>query len=187
MRFEAAYKGWTEKRLSQREAAEILGVCDRTFRRYVHRFEGDGVEGLIDYCLGQASHRRAPVDDVIALTTLYTTRYHGWNWNVQHPSVGTGGVLGLDRDHGRCHQKYHFMPPMFFVEQKGTASSFRGVREVMEQKGLFCSFNSDRGRQGVLTQFGRALKQLSIEQIAAYSPEARGARSACSAPTRNAG
>ena len=79
MRFEEAYKGWTEKPLSQREAAEILGVCDRTFRRYVQRFEGDGVEGLIDYRLGQVSHRRAPVDEVIALTTLYTTRYSGWN------------------------------------------------------------------------------------------------------------
>ena len=79
MRFEEAYKGWTEKPLSQREAAEILGVCDCTFRRYVQRFEGDGVEGLIDYRLGQVSHRRAPVDEVIALTTLYTTRYSGWN------------------------------------------------------------------------------------------------------------
>jgi len=79
MRFEEAYKGWTEKRLSQSEAAEILGVCDRTFRRYVQRFEGDGIEGLIDYRLHQVSQRRAPVDEVIALTTLYTTRYSGWN------------------------------------------------------------------------------------------------------------
>ncbi len=79
MRFEEAYKGWTEKRLGQSEAAEILGVCDRTFRRYVQRFEGDGIEGLIDYRLHQVSQRRAPVDEVIALTTLYTTRYGGWN------------------------------------------------------------------------------------------------------------
>jgi len=33
MRFEEAYDVWTEKRLSQEEAARILGVCDRTFRR----------------------------------------------------------------------------------------------------------------------------------------------------------
>lgn len=238
MRFEEAYKGWTQKRLSQREAAEILGVCDRTFRRYVHRFEGDGVEGLIDYRLGQASHRRAPVDDVIALTTLYTTRYHGWNvrhFYERYQQDGGGrsytwvkgalqkaGVVKRGKGKG-AHRKrrarralpgmmihqdgstHQWVPgvywdlivtmddatnehySMFFVEQEGTASSFRGVREVMEQKGLFCSFYSDRGSHYWttpevggkvdkinLTQFGRALKQLGIEQIAAYSPEARG-------------
>ena len=65
MRFEGAYKGWTEKRLSQREAVEILGVCDRTFRRYVQRFEGDGVEGLIDYRLGQVSRKRPAAPPVV--------------------------------------------------------------------------------------------------------------------------
>lgn len=76
---------------------------------------------------------------------------------------------------------------MFFVDQEGTASSFRGVREVIEQRGLFCSFYSDRGShywytpkanekvdKHKPTQFGRALGQLGIEMIAAYSPEARG-------------
>ncbi len=76
---------------------------------------------------------------------------------------------------------------MFFVEQEGTYSSFRGVQEVIEAKGLFCSFYSDRGShywntpeaggkvdKFNLTQFGRALKKLGIEMIAAYSPEARG-------------
>ncbi len=238
MRFEEAYKGWTEKRLSQREAAEILGVCDRTFRRYVQRFEGDGVEGLIDYRLGQVSHRRAPVDEVIALTTLYTTRYSGWNTRHFHERYQQGGGKrsytwvksalqkegAVKRGQGKgkhrkqrarralpgmmIHQDgstHQWVPgvywdlivtmddatnvhySMFFVEQEGTASSFRGVREVIEQNGLFCSFYSDRGShywttpaaggkvdKVNLTQVGRALKQLGIEQIAAYSPEARG-------------
>ena len=34
---------------------------------------------------------------------------------------------------------------MFFVEEEGTASSFSGVKEVIERKGLFCSFYTDRG------------------------------------------
>jgi hypothetical protein len=34
MRFEEAYGGWQGRRLTQEEAAEILGVSDRTFRRY---------------------------------------------------------------------------------------------------------------------------------------------------------
>jgi hypothetical protein len=76
---------------------------------------------------------------------------------------------------------------MFFVEEEGTASSFRGVRDVIEAHGLFSSFYSDRGSHywntpeadGKVdrenpTQFGRALRQLGIEMIAAYSPEARG-------------
>jgi DNA-binding XRE family transcriptional regulator len=33
MRFEEAYDVWTERRLTQEEAARMLGVCDRTFRR----------------------------------------------------------------------------------------------------------------------------------------------------------
>ena len=35
MRFEEAYGGWQERRLTQEEAARLLGVCERTFRRYV--------------------------------------------------------------------------------------------------------------------------------------------------------
>ena len=39
MRFEETYGCWTEKRLTQQEAARILGVCARTFRRYIDRYE----------------------------------------------------------------------------------------------------------------------------------------------------
>ena len=76
---------------------------------------------------------------------------------------------------------------MFFVEEEGTQSSFRGVREVIEARGLFSAFYSDRGShywttpeaggkvdKVNLTQFGRAMKHLGIHMIAAYSPEARG-------------
>ena len=65
--------------LTQEEAATLLGVCDRTFRRYLLRYEDDGMEGLIDKRLGQISHRRAPVDEVMALTDLYSNRYCGFN------------------------------------------------------------------------------------------------------------
>jgi len=74
-----------------------------------------------------------------------------------------------------------------FVAQEGTWSSFQGIKELIESKGLFCSFYTDRGshywltdkvggkvNKNILTQFGRAMKQLGIEMIAAYSPEARG-------------
>jgi transposase len=73
------------------------------------------------------------------------------------------------------------------VEQEGAVSSFLGLIETIAAKGLFCSLCTDRGSpyfytpeaggkvaNGVLTQIGRALAQLGIEPIPAYSPEARG-------------
>ena len=76
---------------------------------------------------------------------------------------------------------------MFFVEEEGTASSFQGMREVIERRGLPSSLYTDRGSHywhtpeagGKVdrdnpTQFGRAMRQLGVEMIPAYSPEARG-------------
>jgi hypothetical protein len=75
----------------------------------------------------------------------------------------------------------------FLVAEEGTQSSFRGLREVIGHQGLFCALYTDRGShyfhtpkadepvdQARLTQVGRALAQLGIEHIPAYSPEARG-------------
>ena len=75
----------------------------------------------------------------------------------------------------------------FFVEEEGTLSSFRGLREVIETTGLFSSLYTDRGShywhtekaggkvdKTRLTQVHRALQQLGIILIPAYSPEARG-------------
>ena len=62
-----------------------------------------------------------------------------------------------------------------------------GLREVIEQKGLFCALYSDRGSHFFvtrkagekvdphrLTQVGRAMKELGVQMIPAYSPQARG-------------
>jgi len=79
MRFEEVYLGWKESRLTQETAALILGVSDRTFRRYIDRYKDEGLEGLLDKRLTQASYRRAPVDEVMAVTDLYNSGYRGWN------------------------------------------------------------------------------------------------------------
>ena len=79
MRFEEAYAGWQEKRLTQEDAARLLGVCDRTFRRQVGRYEADGMDGLIDKRLAQISHKRVPVDEVMGLVDLYRREHPGWN------------------------------------------------------------------------------------------------------------
>lgn len=75
----------------------------------------------------------------------------------------------------------------FLVEEEGTASSFRGLAETIAKKGLFSALYTDRGShyfvtpkaggkvaKDQLTQVGRALRQLGIEHIPSYSPEARG-------------
>lgn len=79
MRFEEVYGNWRKRRLTQEEAALILGVSERTFRRYIDRYEEDGLEGLVDKRITQISHRRAPVDEVMALLELYKSRHQGWN------------------------------------------------------------------------------------------------------------
>lgn len=79
MRFKEAYGDWQQDRLTQEEAALILGVSDRTFRRYIDRYEESGFEGIADKRLTQTSHRRAPVDEVMALVDLYSSHHLGWN------------------------------------------------------------------------------------------------------------
>ena len=70
MKFEEAYYGWTE-------AARLFGVCERTFRRYIDRYEEEGLDGLIDKQLEQSSHRRAPAEEIVALTERYRKRHLG--------------------------------------------------------------------------------------------------------------
>ena len=238
MRFEEAYYGWSEGRLTQEEAARILGVCDRTFRRYMYRYEEGGLEGLLDKRLVQASFRRAPVDEVIAVSDLYRRRHRGWK--VKHfyswyqrdggqrsytwvkNTLQTAGLVSRSRKRG-THRKRRERAPipgmmlhqdgsnhewvsgkkwdlivtmddansehysMFFVAEEGTVSSFQGIREVIVHHGLFSSLYTDRGShywftpetggkvsKTQLTQVGRAMKNLGIEMMPAYSPEARG-------------
>ena len=236
MRFEEAYGGWQGGRLTQEEAARLLGVCERTFRRYIDRYEDEGLEGLIDKRLNQISHRRAPVDEVMRLVDRYRSRHEGWNakhfyaWYKRDgggrgytwvknrlqeaklvPKAAKRGAHRKRRERSplpgmMVHQDgstHEWVPgqhwdlivtmddatnehySMFFVDEEGTQSSFQGVQEVIETRGLFSAFYSDRGShywttpeaggkvdKVNLTQFGQAMKQLGIGMIAAYSPEA---------------
>jgi len=238
MRFEEAYEKWNVGRLTQAEAAYLLGMCERSFRRYVVRYEAEGLEGLVDRRLEQVSQRRAPVDEVLAVTDRYQRQHVGWNVRHFHSwyrrdgggrsyswvkqRLQAAGLVAVGKAKGKHRRKRerkalpgmmlhqdgsrhewvagqqwdlivtmddatneHYS--MFLVAEEGTASSFRGVGEAIRAKGLFCSFYSDRGShywttaeaggkvdKANLTQFGRALQQLGIEMIAAYSPEARG-------------
>ena len=61
MKFEEVYERSRGRRLSQFEAASVLGVLERTFRRWRDRFEAEGAEGLYDRRLGKVSTRWVPV------------------------------------------------------------------------------------------------------------------------------
>jgi transposase len=73
------------------------------------------------------------------------------------------------------------------VEEESTVTVMAGLKEVVERKGVFCALYSDRGSHFWLTpkvggkvdyqrrtQVGRALQELGVQMIPAYSPQARG-------------
>lgn len=73
------------------------------------------------------------------------------------------------------------------VEEESTRTVMRALRQVVEEQGLFCSLYSDRAShfwltpkagepvdRQALTQVGRAMRELNIQMIPAYSPQARG-------------
>ncbi len=239
MKFEELLERTTRRELSQAEAASILGMSERSFRRWRDRYEASGAEGLYDRRLSRPSGRRVPVDTVMSMLELFDTRY--WDFTAKHfheklvcehnftrsynwvrltlqahgrsrpaPRRGahrrkrerralSGMMLHQD---GSTHQWvagqwWDLIVTMddasseiysaFFVDEEGTMSTFRALDEVIGEKGLFCSLYADRGSHywhtpeagGKVdkdnpTQVGRALEQLGIELIPAYSPEARG-------------
>ena len=239
MKFEEVYGRTHRGGLSQAEAAEVLGVSERTFRRWRDRYEAEGADGLYDRRLGRLSARRAPVDEVARVLELFDTRY--WDFTAKHFHEKLVADHGFKRSynwlrlslqaHGRrraaprrgahrrkrprralpgmmLHQdgsSHEWVPgrwwdlivtmddatsdiySAFFVAEEGTMSSFQGVSEAIRAKGLFCSLYADRAShywntpeaggkvdKDTPTQVGRALAQLGIELIPAYSPEARG-------------
>jgi transposase len=239
LRFEEIHDRFTKGRLSAAEAAEWLGVSERTFRRQRARYDEEGVSGLLDR--RQASPHRVPADEVERVLELYRTRYAGWT--VKHFHEHLVERHGMGRSYGwtksvlhasglvrpavkrSAHRKKRPRRPVpgmmlhqdgsrhlwvpaldrqvdlivtlddatseiysaFLVEEEGTASTFQGLLEVFQAHGLPCALYTDRGShyfqtpeaggkvdKATPTQVGRALAQLGVEHIAAYSPEARG-------------
>jgi transposase len=240
MRFEDVLGRSERSELSQMEAAELLGISERTFRRWRDRHREFGSSGLVDRRLAP-SLRRAPVGEIERMLGLYRDLYRGFTVQHFHEQLRkrhnyvlgyTVTKLHLHREglvqraktrsaHRKkrprrpmvgmmLHQdasthawlpgdarKYDLVVTMedatsalysaFLVDEEGTASSLKGLCEVVAKHGLFCSLYTDRGShyfftpeaggkvsKTVLTQVGRALSQLGIEHIAAYSPQARG-------------
>ncbi len=82
MKFEELYERTISRELCQEDAASILGVSERTFRRWRDRFEAEGADGLYDRRLGRLSDRCVPVDTVMAVLELFDTQY--WDFTAKH-------------------------------------------------------------------------------------------------------
>ena len=78
MKFLSILSRYEAAEFSQLEAAELLGVGERTFRRWRQRYEEDGEAGLLDRRLGKASGKRVPIEREVEVEALYRGRYSGF-------------------------------------------------------------------------------------------------------------
>ena len=228
------------KKITWWQAAEILGISNRTMRRWKWTDEHDGFKGLLDGRKGKPSWKRVPAGETERILALYRDTYfdlnvrhfyekvtsqHGvtlsYTW-VKNLLQGAGLVkksrdrkphrkrrprrpipgmwLHIDGSHHRWFQDDRWLDLLVIlddatseiyyaqlVEDEDTRTVMTALREVIVQKGLFCALYSDRAghffytpkaQQQVdrrqLTQVGRAMKDLGIQMIPAYSPHARG-------------
>jgi transposase len=228
------------KKITWWAAAEIIGVSDRTMRRWRERLEEHGYVGLADRRKGKPSPKRIPVATMEEMLRLYREEYYDLNMrhfheklrdehdiqmsytSVQNALQGAGLVakrhkrgphrrrrprrplpgmlLHIDGSKHRWlnDERWHDLIVILddatskiyyaqLVEEESTRTVMVGLREVIETEGLFCALYSDRGshffvtvKEGEkvdknrLTQVGRAMKELGVQMIAAYSPQARG-------------
>src|SRR5206468_3097011 len=155
------------KKITWWQAAEIIGVSARTMRRWRERLEEHGYDGLGDRRKGVVSPKRVPLEVCEQVLGLYRERYYDL-------------IVILD---DATSEIYYAQ----LVEEESTRTVMAGLREVIETRGLFCALYSDRGSHFFvtpkagepvdkhrLTQVGRALKELGVQMIPAYSPQARG-------------
>ena len=77
------------KKITWWQAAEIIGISDRSLRRWRGRYEQYGYDGLFDRRRGRPSPQRVPLATVEEVLRLYQERYH--DFTVRHPAEGDCG------------------------------------------------------------------------------------------------
>src|SRR5271170_1361938 len=176
---------WESAELNQEEAAELLGVSERTFRRWTRRYEEEG----------ERLYRERYQGFTVKHFHEHLVQDHGFGWGYTWTKLHLQwmGVVAKAPRKGAHRRKRERRPlpgtiySAFLTEEEGTASTFRALKEVFGKHGLPMSLYTDRGAhyfhtpkaggeidRGHPTQVGRALEQLGVEHIGAYSPQARG-------------
>jgi transposase len=92
MRFEGLPERHERGELSQEAAAEMLGVSERTFRRWRDRLRDEGPEGLRDRRIGKPSSRRAAAEEILRMLGLYQERHAGFTVSIFTSSCTSGTI-----------------------------------------------------------------------------------------------
>ena len=91
-KFRDVLSRWEAGGLSLMDAAELLGISERQFRRWRQRYDEEGLDGLTDRRLGKPSPKRVPAAERERMLKLYRETYRGWNVKHFHEH--------LTREHG---------------------------------------------------------------------------------------
>lgn len=167
------YEGWTVKHFHERAREQHGLAASYGWTKSVLQ-----AAGLVRPAVKRSAHRkRRPRRPLVGMLLHQDGSRHCWL-----PALERQIDLIVTMDDATSE-----IYSAFFVDEEGTASSFRGLHEAIARHGLFCALYTDRGshyfhtpKAGAkvdpqrLTQVGRALVQLGIRHIPAYSPEARG-------------
>jgi hypothetical protein len=173
--YQSRFIGWNVKHFCNHYARhqESIGQPARSYTWVKSALQG---AGLVPKVAGRGKHhKKRDPKPLVGMMIHQDASTHAWV-----PGAHWDLVVTMD-DATSEHLS------MFFCAQEGSASSFHGIGQTIARYGLFCSFYTDRGAhyfttpvaggkvdKAHLTQVGRACKQLGIEHIAAYSPQARG-------------
>jgi transposase len=171
--YRTRYTGWTVKHFHER-LVEKHGIA----RSYGWTKSVLHASGLVRPAVKRSAHRKKrPRRPVPGMMLHQDGSRHLWLPALERP---VDLIVTLDDATSEIYSA-------FLVEEEGTDSSFQGLLDVFGSRGLPCSLYTDRGShyfhtpeaggkvdKDTPTQVGRALAQLGVEHIPAYSPEARG-------------
>src|SRR5271170_4628249 len=83
------------KRITWWQAAQIIGISDRSMRRWRERYEQHGYDGLLDRLRGTPSGRRVPLTEIEQVLGLYRERYFDLNVRHFHEKLAAERGIGL--------------------------------------------------------------------------------------------
>jgi transposase len=150
IKFRSVLDRYESSELNQCEAAELLGIGERTFRRWQQRYEEAGEAGLLDRRLGRASGKRVPVDREEEVQRLYRTRYsgftakhfhehlvrhHGFRWGYTWTKafLQSKGLLERAPRRGAHRRKRPRRPlPGMMLHQDGSRHEWLAGREALD-------------------------------------------------------
>jgi transposase len=150
IKFRSVLDRYESSELNQIEAAELLGVTERTFRRWCVRYEEAGDAGLLDRRLGAASGKRVPLGREQEVEALYRTRYSGftarhfhehlvrdhqfrWSYTWTKVFLQSKGLLVRAKKRGAHRRKRPRRPlPGMMLHQDGSRHVWVGGLDAMD-------------------------------------------------------